>query len=484
MLFNSPIFIFLFLPVTLIVYFLLNKANFTIISKQWLIIASLFFYGWWNASYLPLMISSIVINYLIALQILKNKNSKKIYMLLGVFFNMSFLGYFKYMDFFISNMNDVMGTNFPLLNLALPLAISFYTIQQIAYLIDSYGGLVKEKNFYDYALFATFFPHLLAGPILHHKEMMPQFRTTENKYINFNNISTGLFIFSIGLFKKVVIADTFAEWANAGFTNAAQLNLLEAWATSLSYTFQLYFDFSGYTDMAIGVALLFNIKLPQNFNSPYRAVTVIDFWSRWHMTLTRFLTAYIYEPIVRSYKKFSFHRAMFATILTMLIAGLWHGAAWTFILFGLLHGFAMVSNHYWKKTKIKLPTLLAWFLTFNFLNLTFVIFRADSFEVAANIFRAMVGYNGVVLPKIFAFIESVTGSSLIHIGNVYEHIDGKAQTTLYLLLAFILVLRFPNATQLAKNFETNLFNLLLTFIFFTVSFSMLSQVSEFLYFNF
>jgi hypothetical protein len=175
---------------------------------------------------------------------------------------------------------------------------------------------------------------------------------------------------------------------------------------------------------------------------------------------------------------------MFATILTMLIAGLWHGAAWTFILFGLLHGFAMVSNHYWKKTKIKLPTLLAWFLTFNFLNLTFVIFRADSFEVAANIFRAMVGYNGVVLPKIFAFIESVTGSSLIHIGNVYEHIDGKAQTTLYLLLAFILVLRFPNATQLAKNFETNLFNLLLTFIFFTVSFSMLSQVSEFLYFNF
>jgi len=480
MLFNSPVFIFLFLPVALLVYFLLNRANLTIVSKQWLIISSLFFYSWWNVLYLPLMISSILINYFTALQIQNNQKRKKVYMLLGVFFNISFLGYFKYMDFFISNVNAIAGTEFPLLHLVLPLAISFYTIQQIAYLIDSYGGLVKEKNFYDYVLFTTFFPHLLAGPILHHKEMMPQFKTTENKQVNYHNLAAGLFIFSIGLFKKVVIADTFAEWATAGFQNSAQLNLIEAWATSLSYTFQLYFDFSGYTDMAIGVALLFNIKLPQNFNSPYRAINVIDFWSRWHMTLTRFLTAYIYEPIVRSFGKFSFNRAMFATMVTMLIAGLWHGAAWTFVIFGFLHGFAMVLNHYWKKTKIKLPVILAWFLTFSFLNLSFVIFRADNLETVTNIYKAMLGLNGIVIPKILTFINT----SAVTFGDVYSHINGKAQTTAYIILALIFILRFPNTTQLAKSFETTLYNLVLTFVFLSVSFSMLSRVSEFLYFNF
>jgi D-alanyl-lipoteichoic acid acyltransferase DltB (MBOAT superfamily) len=388
------------------------------------------------------------------------------------------------MDFFILNINTIIGTNFPLLHLVLPLAISFYTIQQIAYLIDSHGNLVKERNFYDYALFATFFPHLLAGPILHHKEMMPQFKTTENKQINYNNLAIGLFIFSIGLFKKVVIADTFAEWANAGFHHSDILNLLEAWVTTLSYTFQLYFDFSGYTDMAIGIALMFNIKLPQNFNSPYRALNIIDFWSRWHMTLTRFLTAYIYEPIVRSFGKFSFHYAMFATIATMLVAGLWHGAAWTFVLFGLIHGFAMVFNHYWKKTKIKLPIFLAWFLTFNFLNLSFVIFRADSLETASNIFKAMLGLNGIVFPEVFNFMNKIAGYAVIHIGQVYEHINGKTQTTAYLIIALIVVLRFKNATELAKSFKPTLYNLVLSFLYLTISFSMLSQVSEFLYFNF
>jgi D-alanyl-lipoteichoic acid acyltransferase DltB (MBOAT superfamily) len=484
MLFNSPVFIFLFLPITLIVYFLLNRSSFTIASKQWLIAASLFFYAWWNILYLPLMLFSILINYFLALQIQSSQKTKKIYMLTGLFFNLSFLGYFKYMDFFITNVNAVLGTELPLLHLVLPLAISFYTIQQIAYLIDSYGRLVKERNFYDYVLFATFFPHLLAGPILHHKEMMPQFKTTENKKINYNNLSAGLFLFSIGLFKKVVIADTFSQWANAGFQHSATLNLLEAWATTLSYTFQLYFDFSGYTDMAIGVALMFNIKLPQNFNSPYRALNLIDFWSRWHMTLTRFLTTYVYEPIVRSFEKFSFHRAMFATIVTMLIAGLWHGAAWTFILFGFLHGSVMVLNHYWKKTKIKLPMLLAWFLTFNFLNLSFVIFRADNLETVKNIYIAMIGLNGIVIPEVFMFLHSIVGNTFIHVGQVYNHINGKAQTTLYLIIALFVVLRFPNANQLTKSFEPTLSNLFLSFIFLTISFSMFSKVSEFLYFNF
>jgi alginate O-acetyltransferase complex protein AlgI len=465
-------------------YFLLNRlSSSTSVSKIWLVAGSLFFYSWWNVLYLPLMVFSIITNYVLARKILENPIHKKRLLIGGLIFNLSLLGYFKYMDFFIGNVNTIIGTDFSLLYLALPLAISFYTLQQIAYLIDSYGGLVKEKDFLDYTLFVTFFPQLIAGPIVHHKEMMPQFAKAENRLLNYDHIALGLFIFAIGLFKKVVIADTFAEWASAGFANSASLNMLEAWATSLSYTFQLYFDFSGYTDMAIGIALLFNIKLPQNFNSPYRALNVIDFWSRWHMTLTRFLTTYIYEPIVRSFGTFSFHRAMFATIVTMFIAGLWHGAAWTFVIFGLLHGFAMVLNHYWKKTKIKLPTLLAWFLTFNFLNLTFVIFRAQTWTDATNIFKAMLGFNGIVLPANLSFLEQYH-SFIFTYGDVYNHIGNKTQTTLFILIALWIVLRFNNTIQMAKSFKTDFFSLVLTFVYLTVSFSMLSRVSEFLYFNF
>jgi D-alanyl-lipoteichoic acid acyltransferase DltB (MBOAT superfamily) len=389
------------------------------------------------------------------------------------------------MDFFILNINALTGTEFPLLHLILPLAISFYTIQQIAYLIDSYGGLVKERNFYDYVLFTTFFPHLLAGPILHHKEMMPQFKATENKLLNYNNLAGGFLIFAIGLFKKVIIADTFIEWANAGFQNSGTLNLLEAWVTTLSYTFQLYFDFSGYTDMAIGIALMFNIKLPQNFNSPYRALNVIDFWSRWHMTLTRFLTTYIYEPIVRSFGKFSFNRAMFATIITMLVAGLWHGAAWTFILFGLLHGFAMVLNHYWKKTKIKLPTLLAWFLTFNFLNLSFVIFRADNLETAKNIYAAMFGFHWIIPPNaINEFFVLFQNSHRIRLDFFLPIINDPKTSVAMILIGFYIVIKLKNSTEILKNFKVTLKNMFFFIIIMTYALLHLNNMTEFLYFNF
>ncbi len=226
----------------------------------------------------------------------KNRFSKKTILTFGIIANLSLLGYFKYMDFFIENFNLAFNTQADLLHLALPLAISFFTFQQISYLVDSYRQETKEYDFLNYALFVTFFPQLIAGPIVHHKEMMPQFAKIRNKVINYQNISIGIFIFSIGLFKKVVIADTFAVWATAGFDTASTLNLFEAWATSLSYTFQLYFDFSGYTDMAIGLAFLFNIKLPINFNSPYKATNIQDFWRRWHMTLSRFLKDYSISP--------------------------------------------------------------------------------------------------------------------------------------------------------------------------------------------
>ena len=377
MLFNSYEFIFAFLPITFFVYFFLNKKRLTTASKGWLVFTSLFFYSYWNIVYLPLILISILFNYIITNSMIeydenkKNYFTKKSLLQIGLVFNIGLLVYFKYMDFFIKNFNFSFGSDVELLHLALPLAISFFTLQQVAFLVDSYEGLVKEKNFLDYTLFVTFFPQLIAGPIVHHKEMMPQFTSMNNKVKNYKNIALGIFIFSMGLFKKVVIADTFAIWATAGFDTAATLNLFEAWVTSLSYTFQLYFDFSGYTDMAIGAALLFNIRLPQNFNSPYKATGMIDFWKRWHMTLTNFITTYIYTPIIKSFEKLTFHKAMFATVVTFLIAGLWHGASWMFIIFGGLNGLGIAINQYWKKSWRKklgfdIHKYLAWFITFNF----------------------------------------------------------------------------------------------------------------------
>ena len=281
MLFNSYVFLFAFLPLTFFIYFYLNKKRLTIASKGFLVISSLFFYSWWNIIYLPLILISLIFNYLIGTKLVNKKVkrhiSKQNLLILGIVGNLSLLGYFKYSDFLIENINLFTGSEIELLNLALPLAISFFTFQQIAYLIDSYRGETKEYNFLNYSVFVCFFPQLIAGPIVHHKEMMPQFERQRNKILNHKNIATGLFIFSIGLFKKVVIADTFATWATNGFDRAEILYFFEAWVTSLSYTFQLYFDFSGYADMAIGCALLFNIILPINFNSPYKANDIQNF---------------------------------------------------------------------------------------------------------------------------------------------------------------------------------------------------------------
>ncbi|MGB6019807.1 MAG: MBOAT family O-acyltransferase, partial [Sulfurimonadaceae bacterium] len=267
-------------------------------------------------------------------------------------------------------------------------AISFFTFQQIAYLVDSYRGETAEYDFLNYALFVTFFPQLIAGPIVHHAEMMPQFASKWNLVKNYKNIATGLFIFSIGLFKKVVIADTFAKWATAGFDHAETLNLLEAWATSLSYTFQLYFDFSGYTDMAIGAALLFNIKLPINFNSPYKALDIQDFWRRWHITLSRFLRDYIYIPLGGN-RKGSF-RTYNNLLATFILGGIWHGAGWTFVFWGLLHGMALVVHRFWKSIGFTMPNILAWFITFNFINIAWVFFRAREWDDAIKVLTGMV----------------------------------------------------------------------------------------------
>ncbi|UUZ90772.1 MBOAT family protein [Paenibacillus sp. P25] len=397
MLFNSFEFIFVFLPIVFIVYFFLNKMRLILASKAWLAVSSLFFYSWWNIAYLPLLLVSLLFNYVTA-SILANEQfrlNKKMILAAGIIFNVGLLGYFKYCDFFIANINASLPANIKLLNLALPLGISFITFQKIAYLVDVYKKETKEYGFLNYVLFVTFFPQLIAGPIVHHKEILPQFKKLQNKVINYKNMSLGIFIFSIGLFKKVALADTFAVWATQGFDRSNTLTFFEGWITSLSYTFQLYFDFSGYTDMAVGAALLFNIVLPVNFNSPYKALDIQDFWRRWHITLGRFLTQYIYIPLGgnRSGPK----RTYINIMIIFLISGFWHGAGWTFIFWGLLHGLATVINRYWKSLGLKLNKVAAWFITFQFVNVAWVFFRAETWEDAMKVLKGMSGINGFML---------------------------------------------------------------------------------------
>ncbi|PHR52753.1 MAG: membrane-bound O-acyltransferase family protein [Robiginitomaculum sp.] len=495
MLFNSYEFVFVLLPVSFFVYFYLNKKKIVIASKIWLVFVSLFFYGWWNIAYLPLILISISFNYFISQRMNEFDGAKRQYLSkktlfqIGLVFNISLLGYFKYMDFFIQNINLAVGSEIPLLYLALPLAISFFTLQQIAYLVDSYEGLVKEKNFLNYTIFVVFFPQLIAGPIVHHKEMMPQFSGVRYKVKNYKNIVMGLFIFSIGLFKKAIIADTLAVWATNGFDNVETIHFIMAWFVSLSYTFQLYFDFSGYTDMAMGAALLFNIRLPQNFNSPYKATGMIDFWKRWHITLTNFITTYIYMPIVRSFEKLTFHKAMLTTIVTFLIAGLWHGASWTFVVFGGLNGVGIAANHYWKKkTKFKLNRILAWFLTFNFVNITFVFFRAREWDDAIKILNGMSGRSGFTLPGHLANIIETKLPFLAQYNIQYDesihNIGITPFTPFWVLFVIIVVCYKQNSIELMDSIKINYHTAIYAGFLFAWAALSLSNVSEFLYFNF
>ena len=391
MLFTSFEFIFLFLPFVFIGYFILTKVHFSL-AKLFLVLSSFFFYSWWNIAYLPLLLGSIIFNYFYG-KLLSSKQSKAL-LTVGIIVNVLVLGYFKYMDFFITNVNFLFSTNYGLLHLLLPLGISFFTFQQIAYLVDSYRKESKDYSILDYSLFISFFPQLIAGPIVYHKEMLPQFVNNENRRINLQNMATGLFIFILGLFKKVGIADTFAKWANLGFDHSANLTFLEGWITSLSYTMQLYFDFSGYSDMAIGLGLMFNIRLPLNFNSPYKSLSIQEFWRRWHMTLNQFLTKYLYFPLGGS--RIGTTRTYINILIIFAVSGIWHGAGWTFVIWGMLHGIASCINRLWSKFGYRLPKYLAWFLTFNFVNIAWVFFRATSVKQAMEVLNSMFNVKNLI----------------------------------------------------------------------------------------
>jgi len=472
-LFNSYEFIFLFLPITFFIYFYLNSKKLTILSKIFLILSSLFFYSWWNIAYLPLILLSIIFNFFVGEYIY----NKKYLLYIGVFFNLGLLGYFKYMDFFIENINFFTDYNLSLFHLALPLAISFYTFQQIAYLVDSYRGDTKEHNFLDYAVFVTFFPQLIAGPIVHHAEMMPQFNNSKNMIKNYRNIALGIFIFSIGLFKKVAIADSFAIFATQGFDVATSLNMIEAWLTSLSYTFQLYFDFSGYTDMAIGIALLFNIKLPINFNSPYKALSIQDFWRRWHITLSNFLKRYLYIPLGGN--RVGETRIYFNLFLTFLLGGIWHGAGWTFVFWGVMHGTALALHKFWQKLRFKINFILAWFITFNFINISWVFFRAKEWEDAIKVLDGMF-FGEIILPQILSSKLSFLSTGSEKWSSIFY---STPEVFIWIISGFILSLLFKNSMQLREKFIPTPFYMLWT-ILSLMSIFILYRKSEFIYFNF
>lgn len=399
MLFNSFEFLLFFLPITLVVYFGLSRYT-KPGSRVFLLLASLFFYSWWNPIYLPLIVSSVIFNYFVGkrLNFTENPGTRKRVLIFGVSLNLGLLAYFKYCNFFIENLNLLGGLNIPSLNVILPLAISFFTFQQIAYLADSYKQNTREYDLFNYSLFVTFFPHLIAGPLVNHKDILPQFKDSGNFSFKHDNFSKGLYMFLMGLGKKVIIADTFAVLANAGYGNTAALSFADSWLTSLSYAFQLYFDFSGYSDMAIGIGLLFNITLAVNFNSPYKAVNIQDFWRRWHITLSSFLRDYLYIPLGGS--RVGELLTLRNLLITFILGGIWHGAGWTFIFWGFLHGFGQIVYRLWSKSEIKMPDWLAWFITFNYVNIAWVFFRAASWTDALNLLKGMFGLRRMILSEI------------------------------------------------------------------------------------
>jgi D-alanyl-lipoteichoic acid acyltransferase DltB (MBOAT superfamily) len=386
-LFNSYDYLLYFLPLSLVGFFVLGRWPRW--SVLWLTAASLFFYAWWDPRYLPLILASIAFNFAIGRVLRSQPAHAKLVLGMGIAGNLALLGVFKYADFALSNLSVLLAKPLPMPHLVLPLGISFFTFTQIAYLVDVYRAKAREPSLANYALFVSFFPHLLAGPILHHSEMMPQFASPTNKRPQAENLAAGLFLLCIGLVKKVCLADQLAPLADAGFAHPAALSTVGAWLAVAAYTLQIYFDFSGYTDMALGAARMFNIELPLNFNSPYHSTNIREFWQRWHMTLSRFLREYLYIPLGGN--RHGEWRTVLAVMTTFVLGGLWHGAAWTFVIWGALHGAALVCYRAWERTGLVLPRPIAWALTLVFVMIAWVFFRAPSLADATTMLRAMAG---------------------------------------------------------------------------------------------
>lgn len=457
MLFPTFTFLFGFLPLTVIVYFLLSSRS-RIASQIWLVLASFVFYSWFNWSYSLILGGSLLMNWIFA-QLLYKKQSK-IILTIGIICNVLLLGYFKYYDFFIENVNALFQTSFLLKHILLPLGISFFTFQQISFLQLVYSrSLAKRYSFGSYALFVCFFPQLIAGPIVLPDEMMSQFDKDDCLHPNARNIAAGLYLFALGMSKKILLADFFAEMADPGFLNAAG-NFFTGWKTALAYTFQIYFDFSGYCDMAIGLGLLFNIRLPKNFHSPYLSENIADFWRRWHITLGRFLMTGLYIPLGGN--RCGKFRNCLNLLITFFVSGLWHGASWLFVLWGMLHGTALVIHRIWSKfLGLKMHRIPARLITFLFVLLAWIPFRATDMSQVKQLLAAMFCPESWSIPKSF-----------------------DLQTLLYLIAGGFIIVFLKPAVDMEEKFRPTWVNAILTILLLIVPMFFFVKVSPFIYFNF
>lgn len=476
MLFNSYEFIFIFLPIVVAACFLMTQLSLSRFIPHMLIVASLAFYSVWDIRYLPLLLASMTVNFMFGRLIDRSRSRGAL--ICGISFNLLLLGFFKYTNFLADVIGAAADVHFNIPQIVLPLGISFFTFTQIAFLVDAYRGETRKYDFSEYGLFVTIFPHLIAGPILYHKNIIPQFEQLKNFRFSPENVSRGIALFSMGLFKKVAIADNLAPLTSLTFDNFAGSSFVEAWVGAIAYTLQLYFDFSGYSEMAIGLGLLFNIKLPTNFNSPYQATSLIEFWRRWHMSLSDFLKSYLYIPLGGNRSgEFAKMRNLF---ITMLLCGLWHGAGWTFIVWGALHGALLLVNHAGRKTGIKLPTPLSWAMTFLCVVVAWVIFRAANLRDAIEIIRAMFFGSGVALPAALAGPLGALRQFGVEFGSLkYTQMDmlGVAALT-------VLVVVMPNPLKIMERFKPTVSWAAAIAFMFLFSLMNFFNITEFLYFQF
>lgn len=486
MLFNSYIFIFLFLPLALVGYFAINHTGKYRLASLFLLGMSLWFYGYFNPYYLWIICASIIGNYAFSRGIIlcTEKKTKKAITIAGIAANIILIFYYKYLDFFVENVNALFHQDFTLRNIVLPLGISFFTFQQISYLVDSYRGMTKDYDFIEYALFVAYFPQLIAGPIVLHNETIPQFRDLDKRKINSNNIAKGIYVFALGLFKKVLIADTFGRAVSWGYGQVDTLSSIEGILVTLAYTFQLYFDFSGYCDMAIGIGNMFNIDIPCNFNSPYKSVSIIEFWDRWHITLNRFLRVYIYFPLGGSRK--GKVRTYINIMIVFLISGLWHGANWTFVVWGALHGVADCLNRLFIRGWDKVHKAIRWIITFGFVNFAWIFFRADSVKQACVMISRIGCMDSVTISETLT-----TSFKLTEFAWLEKHLDRLASLSqsfpglymwLFFVTAFVCILFAKNSSEI--EFKPTIARGISAIVMLVWGIMSLSGVSTFLYFNF
>ena len=515
MLFNSYIFILIFLPIVLIGFFLISKIH-KRLAIVWLLIFSLIFYSWWSISFTGVLLISAFSNYILGYLISNTKKTtRKLIFYFSIIFNLSYLGYFKYINFLLSTFSLAFDQKIIELDIILPLGISFFTFTQLAFLCDVYSNKTKEHQLDKYLLFVTYFPHLIAGPIIHHLKVVPQFFLKSFYTFNIENFKKGLAFFIIGLSKKIIIADNLAIYSDSVFDAASigiQPDFIESWVGVMAFTFQLYFDFSGYCDMAIGLSLMLNVKLPINFNSPYKSVDIINFWRKWHITLSTFLKNYLYIPLGGN--KFGLFNRYKNLLITMLLGGLWHGANLTFIIWGGLHGFFLIINHLWKYltdtklSKLKINKFYKSFMilfTFFCVSFSWIFFRSENLESSMLIVKGCLGYAGVSLPSRLEFLKIILDFNFVNFYGVFINIPGLASAGgiipfIYkILFCFLIVWFIPNTQQLFKykenflekdeklflnsNFQNIVFGILLG-ILFCISFGNIEKISPFLYYQF